>query len=285
VTFAVPDNRPPGPSRKLLRALLALTILLLLSTILFLRYIGFLTGNLRTVIPGRVYRSAQLDALDLRRLIREKSLRTVISLRGGDESDAWFRREEATCREAGVALQRVRLRATALPPPEELQTLLQLFDHSEYPVLFHCQAGADRSGLAATLYLALYAGLPLDSAQSRGLTWRYGHFPFWAREMDDFFALYRQDGAGQDLRVWIEQRYPQLYQARKSRRGKLDKRATLVPAVLDQLPDPCIPSIAARWADGAIKHSISGRVAVIECGNVPYRAWGAPSNRRPLGLC
>ena len=185
----------------------------------FVWYIGLLDGNIRTVVPGRVYRSAQLSPKQLDALIREQHIRTVISLRGGDSEERWYRDESAVCRKEGVDFETVSLRATALPPPDQLSLLLKDLDQAQYPVLFHCKGGADRSGLTATLYLNLYQGLPLDEAEPKGLSWRFGHFPFTAHAMDDFFNLYRRESGGLDLRRWINQRYPAEYTASKEARS------------------------------------------------------------------
>lgn len=193
---------------RVLGVLLGAVLLLILA---FLFYTGFFAGNVRAVVPGRVYRSAQIEPKQLTGLIREHKLRTVISLRGGEDKDRWFRREADACRAEGVVLQQVRLRATELPPPTQVATLLSLFDNAKYPLLFHCRGGADRSGLAATIYLHIYEGVPLDEAQKRGLTWHYGHIGPKAAAMDAFFDLYRLDGQGMDLRTWITKRYPQVY--------------------------------------------------------------------------
>lgn len=179
----------------------------------FAFYIGVLGDNFHPVVPGRVYRSAQVNPPRLEELIQRYHLRTVISLRGGNEGDRWYRGETAVCQRLGVLHSSVSLRATALPSPRQLRALLQLLDRSPYPVLLHCRGGADRSGLAATLYLNLYAHVPLGKALEQQLTWRYGHFRGQARAMDDFFELYRHTSAGLGLREWIEQRYPRLYRA------------------------------------------------------------------------
>jgi protein tyrosine phosphatase (PTP) superfamily phosphohydrolase (DUF442 family) len=181
----------------------------------FAFYIGVLGDNLHSVVPGRVYRSAQVNPHHLEELIRSYHLRTVISLRGGNEGDRWYRDEAAVCQRLGVIHPSISLRATALPSPHQLRGLLQLLDRSPYPVLFHCRGGADRSGLAATLYLNLYAHVPLGKAQEQQLTWRYGHFRGQARAMDDFFELYRHTSSGLGLREWIEQRYPRVYRAQR----------------------------------------------------------------------
>ncbi|HEU4753192.1 MAG TPA: hypothetical protein VFU47_08785, partial [Armatimonadota bacterium] len=89
----------------------------------------------------------------------------------------------------------------------------------------------DRSGLAATLYLNIYQGLPLDQAQRQGLTWRYGHFTYQAGALDRFFDLYRQQGEGLGLREWIETRYPAIYAAQarvRKGRGALGRPAFTV---------------------------------------------------------
>lgn len=197
-------------ARKAGRAVLAITTLtmILLS---FLFYIGVLNGNVRTVVPQHVYRSAQLSPAHLTTLVREHGIRTVISLRGGEPGNHWWENEAAACQSEGVDFRTISLRATTMPPPEQLQELLRIFDEAKYPILFHCRSGADRTGLAATLYLHLYERKPLDVAEREGLTWKYGHFKLSARAMDDFFDLYRRDSGGMGLRNWIEQRYPVLY--------------------------------------------------------------------------
>lgn len=175
--------------------------------------IGVLGDNFHPIVPGRVYRSDQVNPHHLEELIRRYHLRTVISLRGGKEGDRWYRGETAVCERLGVLHSSVSLRATALPPPRQLRAFLQLLDRSPYSVLFHCRGGADRSGLAATLYLNLYAHVPLWKALEQQLTWRYGHFRGPAGAMVDFFELYRHTAAGLGLREWIGHRNPQLYRA------------------------------------------------------------------------
>jgi len=183
---------------------------LILVIVGFLHYVGVFDGNLRTVVPGRVYRSGQLDGARLAKEIREKKLRTVISLRGGEPRNRWFRAEAAACAAEGVELKTLHLTATLWPKPEELARLLEYFDQARYPLLFHCRGGADRSGLAATLYLHLYAGLPVKDARKQGLTWRYGHFPFAAVIMDRLLDRIEQENPA-SVREWILHRYPVVY--------------------------------------------------------------------------
>jgi len=209
-------------TRRLRRTSMALGVLLLLVMLLW--YIGVFGGNVRVVVPGKVYRSAQLtgnsytsdtaalvgDRLDA--VLKRYGIRTVINLRGGQPSNDYYREEIADCAQLGVDHVDVSMSATHLPPPESLRLLLDAFDHDPYPVLFHCQGGADRSGLVGTLYLNIYQHTPLDQAEDRQLTARYGHLAFTLTQaMDRFFTLYRQEAHGMDLRTWILKEYPAIY--------------------------------------------------------------------------
>lgn len=182
------------------------------AILLFLWYIGVFGGNVHTVDPGRVYRSAQITGRNLRDVLETRKIRTVINLRGGSNESAWHRSEMATCDRLGVRHVDVSLSAIRMPPPDQLERVISAFDNEPYPVLFHCQGGADRSGLVGTLYLNIYRDVPLDRAEKEQLTWRYGHMNFTrTRAMDRFFDLYRQTAGGLDMRDWIVQRYPALY--------------------------------------------------------------------------
>jgi protein tyrosine phosphatase (PTP) superfamily phosphohydrolase (DUF442 family) len=207
-----------APIPAALRRMLAGAVIVLACVFLFFVYIGYFGGNFRTVVPGRVYRSGQLGPAHLDRIIRTYGIRSVISLRGGADHQPWYREESRVCRRLGVRHYRAELRSSALPRPEQAAELVRLFDEAEHPILFHCEGGADRSGLAATLYLHLQSGLSLDEAQRRGLTWHYGHFPGRASAMDRFFDLYRRTAGGGDFRAWLRQEYPRLRRVAASRR-------------------------------------------------------------------
>lgn len=167
--------------------------------------------NEHTVAHERVYRSAQLTSKELEQTIQSRGIRTVISLRGGDEADRWFRDETALCDRLGVRHVRLGFSATKLPSPDQLRELLDAYDHAAYPVLIHCRAGSDRTGMAAAVYQACYGGLPVDRARRQQLSLRYGHVAIGpAGAMDRFFKLYRKTGDGMDFRSWILNRYPQL---------------------------------------------------------------------------
>jgi protein tyrosine phosphatase (PTP) superfamily phosphohydrolase (DUF442 family) len=123
------------------------------------------SGNLGVVQPGRVYRSAQLDAKTLRSLIRERGIRTVLNLRGANPEDAWYREELAATLAAGATQVDVPLASDQWISREQANELLRLIDQCEYPILIHCEFGAERTGLASAMFELLRPGGTLADAR------------------------------------------------------------------------------------------------------------------------
>ena len=99
------------------------------------RSLGLALANLREVDPGRFYRAGQLSPDQLREAIATLGLRTVINLRGYDQSPAWHAAETAVARAAGVAHHDVHLSARDLPRPREVARLLDLYRSAERPIM------------------------------------------------------------------------------------------------------------------------------------------------------
>jgi uncharacterized protein (TIGR01244 family) len=225
------DERPvraaAGRSRKtLLRISLSLAVVAL--GLAFASWIGLFGGNFRTVVAGRVYRSGQLSPERLRAEISEHGIRTVLNLQGRDRGEDVHDAEGPVCESAGATYIKVPLSAGQLPTPSRVERLVKALDSAQYPLLIHCRAGADRSGLVAALYLALREGVPPAQAHRTQLTWTMGHFPFQAAAMDRFFELYQQTSGGQDLRDWISRSYPEVWERVTGKRESApSKRAAM----------------------------------------------------------
>ncbi|HEY1485011.1 MAG TPA: tyrosine-protein phosphatase, partial [Micromonosporaceae bacterium] len=147
-------------------------------------------SNKHTVIPGLVYRSAQLDADDLRRVIAAKKIKTVINLRGTCPDTDWYMGEARTTHATGICQEDVSLSAKRLPAPNEVRRLVEVLDRTEYPIIFHCQRGADRTGMVSTIVMLLKTTATL--AEARRQLWpRYGHIRGGRTEViDEFFDYY-----------------------------------------------------------------------------------------------
>ena len=111
-----PLPRPAVKRRRLGRAL-AFLVAATGTVLSVLWYIGVFGGNFHAVVPGRVYRSAQLTGHNLDEALQISHAKTVINLRGGSPSDAWYQSELASCRQAGAKHIDITMSARRLPDP------------------------------------------------------------------------------------------------------------------------------------------------------------------------
>jgi len=145
-------------------------------------------GNFHPVTHREAYRSAQLDRDELKFYIRNFAIRSIINLKGKAVDGPMYDEEIATCRDMGVRHYDLGLSAGKKPSSHEIEKLLKLFRIAPRPVLIHCRAGADRSGLAAALWKVVIDGAPKSVARDQ-LSIRYGHMPFRPTQvLDQFFA-------------------------------------------------------------------------------------------------
>jgi hypothetical protein len=170
--------------------------------------------NFHTVIPGAVYRCAQPTAAGLERLVRRYGIRTVVNLRGCCDPLPFYLEECRAANRLNLSQEDVGLSANRLPSPQALRQLVAILDRSQYPLLFHCNKGADRSGLASGATLLLLTDTPLEQARAQ-LGPRYGHLPLGRTALlDRFFDLYGEWLAARGLahrpdafRRWATQEY------------------------------------------------------------------------------
>jgi protein tyrosine phosphatase (PTP) superfamily phosphohydrolase (DUF442 family) len=136
-----------------------------------------MTGNIHTVVPGLLYRSAELSHLGFEQVITRYHIKTVINLRGADPGQPWYENEVAATNATGARHVDLRMSATRVPGPMKLEEIHAALVHAAPPILIHCQGGADRSGLVAALYELWIAHRPPAEAGAQ-LSFSYGHFPW-----------------------------------------------------------------------------------------------------------
>lgn len=156
-------------------------------------YLGSLqlSGNFHEVIPGELYRSGQLSSNSLSRHIQRYGIRTVINLRGENKGNTWYDQEVIATKNKHVLLVNYRMAAKRELNQEQATALIEIMKNVPKPVLIHCQAGADRTGLASALYLAAISNGSELRAEIQ-LSPVYGHLPFrrvGAPAMDATFEL------------------------------------------------------------------------------------------------
>ncbi|HZJ27379.1 MAG TPA: tyrosine-protein phosphatase [Acidimicrobiia bacterium] len=144
---------------------------------------GYPGADGRTVRSGRVFRSDSLSTMsdaDVRHVVDELGLRTVVDLRAGHEVDQF---PHGSLASTGVKFLHLPIldetrrdrteREPGSPDPETFSTdrlyslMLERFadriagvlgvvaDGATHPVVFHCAAGKDRTGIVAALVLAI----------------------------------------------------------------------------------------------------------------------------------
>jgi hypothetical protein len=172
-------------------------------------------ANFHVVIPGAVYRSSQPSAERLEEIIKKYGIRTVVNFRGVDESARWYLDQCRVTSRYGVSEEDINgSSASRLPSIYHVRELVEILDRSEYPVLFHCNRGIDRTGMASAIALMLKANASLAEARKQ-IGPRYGHLPLGkTANIDRFFDLYEEwlaRGNGPHsaavFRRWLTQEY------------------------------------------------------------------------------
>ncbi|WP_035716510.1 tyrosine-protein phosphatase [Azorhizobium doebereinerae] len=154
-----------------------------------------LTGNFHPVVPRELYRSAQLSAEALARYQIKYGIRTVVNLRGANPGRDWYDAEMTASERMGMRHIDFRMSASRELSSSEARALVETFRYAPKPILVHCQAGADRSGLAAALYLG--AVTRRGRAASEGqLSLAYGHISL------PWLSAYAMDRTLEALRPW-----------------------------------------------------------------------------------
>jgi protein tyrosine phosphatase (PTP) superfamily phosphohydrolase (DUF442 family) len=134
-------------------------------------------GNFHVVAEGKLYRSAQPSAEDLVGYARDYDVKTVINLRGAHPGETWYDDEMRASNKLGLRHVDLKLSARRELTPEQLASLARAFAEAPPPILVHCKSGADRTGLAAALYLLEVERLAAETAAGQ-LSVRFGHWPY-----------------------------------------------------------------------------------------------------------
>lgn len=142
-------------------------------------FINLFWFNFHKVDEG-VYRSAQMTPWRLKKTIKKYNIKTIINLRGNNKNYL-YKKEKEICKEMGVDYYTVSLssRNPEKIRTKELQRLVSLLKHSKKPLLFHCKAGADRTGFVSVLWHILN-GRDIKWAINKELRLKYMYLP-WSK--------------------------------------------------------------------------------------------------------
>lgn len=167
---AVPSRRAKAWLRRILMALGVLIGALL-------AYTGYTVhnANFHTIVRGEAYRSGQMDAAQLSRAIQAYGIKSIINLRGTN-APGFYQGELETAKRLGARHYDFSLSANHEITAPQMDEIIRTLREAPKPVLIHCQAGSDRTGLISALYcLALKGETPAQA--DRELSVWYGHIP------------------------------------------------------------------------------------------------------------
>lgn len=122
-------------------------------------------------IDAHVYRSAQPTAAGMREL-EKLGIRTVLCLRD-------FHDDVDEVRGTDLKIVRIELNAWHTDEQELVKALRVLVDSANWPVLVHCQHGADRTGLVSALYRITVQGWDRERAVDEMTRGGFGFHSLW----------------------------------------------------------------------------------------------------------
>ncbi|UVK47883.1 dual specificity protein phosphatase family protein [Mesorhizobium sp. AR07] len=134
-----------------------------------------INNNFHTLVEGEAYRSAQPMPEEIRSYFGQHKIATIMNLRGPSPGSPWYDDELRTAKELGITHIDFAMSARRELTPQQVLQLVSIMKSAAKPLLIHCQAGADRTGLASALYMAEIAGQGEAASESQ-LSLRYGHY-------------------------------------------------------------------------------------------------------------
>lgn len=150
------------------------TVLLLGGFALFQAW----SNNFHEVLPGELYRSGQFWKGDVETYVEKHGIRSIINLRGDNTGKPWYDDEVSEAARAGVEHFDFRMSSKRMLNREELVELIGMMRDAPKPLLIHCHGGANRTSLAAALYLAAITKADERTADAQ-MSIRFGNFPEW----------------------------------------------------------------------------------------------------------
>lgn len=143
--------------------------------------------NWGVVEAGQVFRSGQPVKDQLLEASKTHGIKSVLILHNSMREDVTHELELA---------EQNQIQALHLPisdhemlSDENLFKIIAFLKEAPKPVLIHCRAGADRTGLVSAIYRNLFMNQDLAKAKSEMLTLKWGHLSFGGTKAMDNYLL------------------------------------------------------------------------------------------------
>jgi len=143
----------PGRKKWPRRLVVVVAVLALLSTagVIAFNHIYILYANFHVVVDKQVYRSARPNPSRIQDWSGEYGIKTILNLEGGDEEDSYFVENTAKARDLGIGYTTIKLASSRLPTSDQVHEMIRVIETCPKPMLIHCRAGSERSGLGSVI--------------------------------------------------------------------------------------------------------------------------------------
>jgi protein tyrosine phosphatase (PTP) superfamily phosphohydrolase (DUF442 family) len=166
-------------------------------------------ANWGVVVPGQIYRSAQMSPTLMRRKLEANHIAVIIFLSNDDEDDPDVQAEKQIAAEDKIQFLNFPMMGDGVAPPDMYtRALTALCDANRAgnTVLVHCHSGAQRTGGVVAVYRMLVQGVPPEQALAE--LKHYGHDPRKNHTLIPFLNEHMGEWAGALVKDGIIQRVP-----------------------------------------------------------------------------
>ena len=159
-------------------------------------------------LPGEMYRCNQPSPNQIERYKKNLNIKTIINLRGERHCSSYYLEKEC-CEKNNTKLCNFPITSRDLPSRKTINRFLILLDNIEYPAIMHCKSGADRAGIAASLYLMYKYKYNIVDAIKQ-LSFRHLHIKYAKTGILDYLlesAIKKGKVSSEDFFSWINTTY------------------------------------------------------------------------------
>lgn len=134
-----------------------------------------ISKNFYEVDPGKFYRSAQLSPDELKEVIAQYGIKTIISLRGAPTGFSWMKEEVEIAQKNNINFVDLGFTIHYFPTNNHMKRFAETLKTAERPILVHCRTGSDRTGEASAIYAVEFMGKSKEQAIDEQLSFKYWH--------------------------------------------------------------------------------------------------------------
>lgn len=147
------------------------------------------------VVPGQLYRSGQLEAWPLRRIVNRYHIRTILALLNREPGNPGQDEEHRLANEKGIQIVNMAMPGDGLAAFDLLERAAAMMANTTtHPLLVHCEAGVNRTGAVYAVWRMKYCGWNVERTIQEAE--RYGG---WSAELGEHLRrYYRTRIAGQN---------------------------------------------------------------------------------------